>query len=117
MAKRPRSSSSKFIQVNEISDHKDLMPEPENLAILNVDDPNLLMQKLQNSFGSFVRKTRLQCHLTQTELGNLVGMGTPYISKIELGQKNLTLKTMCKLTLVMGHDLVISFKKINPEKK
>ncbi len=44
-------------------------------------------------------------------------MGTQYVSKVELEKKNFTLRTMRKLALVMEHDIVISFKKVNLSKK
>lgn len=64
-----------------------------------------LPTELQLVFGENLRKARLKCGLTQTELGERCGMGVAYVSKIELGQKNITLHTMQKLAEVVDHDV------------
>lgn len=117
MAKHSRSLRSKPNLLNDTGDHQNSTLEPDILSILNDEDPNLLTKELQKSFGKILRKTRIHLHLTQTELGELAGMGTQYVSKVELEKKNFTLRTMRKLALVMEHDIVISFKKVNLSKK
>jgi transcriptional regulator with XRE-family HTH domain len=55
--------------------------------------------------------------LTQTELGERAGMAVAYVSKVELGQKNLTLRTMQKLAEVVDHDVTNMLKRLSPEPK
>ena len=70
--------------------------------------------ELQIIFGENLRRARLKCGLTQTEVGDRCGMGVQYVSKVELGQKNLTLRTMQKLAEVVDHDVTKMLKRVAP---
>ena len=54
--------------------------------------PNILIQ-----FGKAVKKIRLQRHLSQGGLAKILGVHPTYISGIERGQRNMTLKNIQKL--------------------
>lgn len=58
--------------------------------------------------GSSIRQARLAKNLTQGQLGELVGVKAPQISKIESG-RNLTVATIVKVlrAMDMSADLVI----------
>jgi len=43
--------------------------------------------------------------MTQAEMAERSGVHVQYISKVELGQKNLTLGTMAKLAAAVGHSV------------
>ena len=51
--------------------------------------------------GEAIKRTRLEKHLTQEDLGKLVGVQKAQISRIENG-KNLTFSTVIKLFKAMG---------------
>jgi DNA-binding XRE family transcriptional regulator len=57
---------------------------------------------LQALFGERLRQARLAAGMTQAEMAERSGVHVHYVSKVELGQKNLTLGTMTKLAAVVG---------------
>jgi DNA-binding XRE family transcriptional regulator len=59
---------------------------------------------LQAIFGENVKVARLQCGLRQYELAERAGLPQQYLSLIELGQQNVTLKTVELLAEVLGQD-------------
>ena len=61
---------------------------------------------LQVTFGSNVSAARLAAGLTQHELAQRAGMSQQYLSRIELGQINLTLRSMSQLAAELGQDVV-----------
>lgn len=63
-----------------------------------------LKGKAFNSFfklGDLIRKARLEKGLSQHELAFKVGMRQPDISKIEKGEKNITMVTLFRLSRVL----------------
>ena len=59
---------------------------------------------LQAIFGENVRLARLQYGLRQYELAERTGLPQQYLSLIELGQQNVTLRTVELLAEVLGQD-------------
>lgn len=111
MAKHSRSLRSKPNLLNDTGDHQNSTLEPDILSILNDEDPNLLTKELQKSFGKILRKTRIHLHLTQTELGELAGMGTQYVSKVELEKRILLLERCVSLHLLWNTTLLFRLKR------
>ena len=71
----------------------------------NTPDEDDALVELQEGFGESVRLARKRHHLTQVELAEKCGMGQEEISRIERGQKNLTLRTMIRLASVLEGDV------------
>ena len=72
---------------------------------------------LQGIFGQNVRIARLKRGLTQVEVANATGMSLTYVSKIENGEKNVTLDTMKKLAVVLDFDLGRLFRQALPQEE
>jgi DNA-binding XRE family transcriptional regulator len=53
-------------------------------------------------FGENLKAARLKCGLKQSELAERTGLTQQYLSLIETGHQNLTLKTMMALAQVVG---------------
>jgi len=53
-------------------------------------------------FGKIIRQMRLEHDWTQLELAGEMDVDAAYISRIELGKKNLSLETILKLAKVFG---------------
>lgn len=51
--------------------------------------------------GNSIRQARLAKHLTQSQLGDLMGVNAPQISKIESG-RNLTISTIVRVLRALG---------------
>ncbi len=47
--------------------------------------------------GSLIRQTRLERHLTQEELGQIVGVGKSQISRLEKNAGNVSIQTITKI--------------------
>lgn len=47
--------------------------------------------------GEMIKQTRKERHLTQTELGQLIGVQKSQISRLERNTKNVTLETILKV--------------------
>ncbi len=60
---------------------------------------------LQVLFGERLRQARIAAGMTQAEMAERSGVHVHYVSKVELGQKNLTLGTMTKLAAVVGRSV------------
>ena len=60
-----------------------------------------------DKISSFIKSVRKSKKLTQTELGDLVGMKKAQIAKIENGYNNLNVKTLLKV--LRGLDVKLSF--------
>ena len=59
-------------------------------------------EDLQVVFGENLKAARLKCGLKQSELAERTGLTQQYLSLIEIGHQNLTLKTMMALAQVVG---------------
>ncbi|HVX21661.1 MAG TPA: helix-turn-helix transcriptional regulator [Acidimicrobiales bacterium] len=55
-------------------------------------------------FGNRVRALRQQKGLSQERLGELVGISKNYVSSVELGERNVGLRTI----LLLGHALGVA---------
>jgi HTH-type transcriptional regulator / antitoxin HipB len=62
-------------------------------------------EDLQTVFGDNLKAARLKAGLKQSELAQLTGMTQQYLSRIEAGQLNLTLRTMIELAKVLGQEV------------
>ena len=62
---------------------------------------------LQILFGENLRTARLIAGLSQAELATRSGLTQQYLSKIETGHKNVTLRTMAALAKVVGRDVSV----------
>ena len=54
--------------------------------------------------GEAIKEARIKQHLTQDELGALIGVQRAQICKIERGRHSLTLSTMGKVFRALGFD-------------
>jgi len=62
-------------------------------------------QKIKELFGKRVRGRRLALGLTQQELADRAGLHRSYIGEIELGRRNVTLKSAAKIAKVLQVDV------------
>jgi transcriptional regulator with XRE-family HTH domain len=62
---------------------------------------------LQILFGENLRTARLIAGLSQAELATRSGLTQQYLSKIETGHKNVTLRTMAALAKVVGREVSV----------
>lgn len=60
---------------------------------------------LQAIFGQNLKIARLKREMTLVELAEAAGMQFSYVSRIENGEKNVTLDTMKRLAAVVGLDV------------
>jgi transcriptional regulator with XRE-family HTH domain len=60
---------------------------------------------LLKGIGSRIQKIRANRGITQDELGEKVGLNPKYISAIECGQRNITIKTLAKIADGLGVEL------------
>lgn len=60
---------------------------------------------LQILFGERLRQARTEAGMTQAEVAERSGVHVHYVSRVELGQRNLTLSTMAKLAAVVGRSV------------
>ncbi|OJW26448.1 MAG: hypothetical protein BGO51_13620 [Rhodospirillales bacterium 69-11] len=62
--------------------------------------------ELQKVFGANLRAARINAGLKQAEVARLTGLTQQYLSFIENGQANLTIRTMAILAEVVGRNLL-----------
>jgi DNA-binding XRE family transcriptional regulator len=62
--------------------------------------------EFQRIFGINLKAARLKCNLKQSEVAALTGLTQQYLSLIEAGQQNVTIKTMALLAKVVDHNLI-----------
>jgi transcriptional regulator with XRE-family HTH domain len=55
-------------------------------------------------FGEQVKGLRIKKHLSQEGLANKAGVHRTYIGMIERGEKNITIKNICKIANALGVD-------------
>jgi DNA-binding XRE family transcriptional regulator len=68
-------------------------------------------EEFQQVFGKNLRAARLKASLKQSEVAVLTGLTQQYLSLIEAGQQNITLKTMILLAEVVDSDLLDMLKR------
>ena len=62
--------------------------------------------QFQRIFGVNLKEARLKSNLKQSDVAALTGLTQQYLSLIEAGQQNVTIKTMALLAKVVDHDLL-----------
>lgn len=62
--------------------------------------------EFQSRFGTNFKEARLQANLKQSDVAAMTRLTQQYLSLIEAGQQNLTIKTMALLALVVHRDLL-----------
>ncbi|GAB4007134.1 hypothetical protein GCM10028808_10430 [Spirosoma migulaei] len=67
------------------------------------------MSELKKLIGSKILEARKAKGLTQTELGELLGVSKVTINGYEAGKQNLTLETLERITKALGVKLRIEF--------
>lgn len=68
-------------------------------------------QAISEAIGRTVRGLRVARGLTQEALALRVGMGWRHLQKIEAGEVNLTLRTLCRFASVLEVDISVFFGK------
>lgn len=75
-------------------------------------DPTVLskgeksQEEFQVLFGRNLKAARLKSGLKQSEVAALTGLTQQYLSLIEAGQQNVTVRTMALLAKVVDHDII-----------
>jgi transcriptional regulator with XRE-family HTH domain len=69
------------------------------------------------AFGKALRKLRLANNLTQEQLGFEAGLRRTHISSLELAEKDPSLRTIQKLSLVFGIPLSRFMQEVEKEQK
>jgi DNA-binding XRE family transcriptional regulator len=62
--------------------------------------------ELQRIFGVNLKEARLKSALKQSDVATMTGLTQQYLSLIEAGQQNVTIKTMALLAKVVDHSLI-----------
>lgn len=62
--------------------------------------------EFQRIFGINLKAARLKANLKQSDVAAMTGLTQQYLSLIEAGQQNVTIKTMALLAKVVDHDLI-----------
>lgn len=86
--------------------------EPSESKHRQHPDPNILskgeksQEEFQVLFGRNLKAARLKSGLKQSEVAALTGLTQQYLSLIEAGQQNVTVRTMALLAKVVDHDII-----------
>jgi DNA-binding XRE family transcriptional regulator len=83
-----------------IEDKHRRVPDPDILA-----KEEKLREEFQAVFGQHLKVARLKAGLKQSDVADRTGMTQQYLSFIEAGQQNITLKTMILLAEVVDRDI------------
>lgn len=79
---------------------------PKKRAPRQLPTAELPPDDLQAIFGQNLKIARLKRGMTLAELSEAAEMNQSYLSKVENGERNITLATMKKLAAVVGCDVV-----------
>ncbi len=60
------------------------------------------MEDYQKIIGERIRTYRKAAGMSQNDLAQKVGMHYAYIGQVERGEKNMTIKTLCKISEALG---------------
>jgi DNA-binding XRE family transcriptional regulator len=63
--------------------------------------------------GEMIKKLRKEHHLTQEELGRMVGVNKSQISKLERNTKNVTIATILKIFKALKTNVKFSLKRMD----
>jgi DNA-binding XRE family transcriptional regulator len=83
-----------------IEDRHRRIPDP---AILAKEEK--IREEFQAVFGQHLKAARLKAGLKQSDVAARTGLTQQYLSLIEAGQQNITLKTMILLAEVVDRDI------------
>jgi y4mF family transcriptional regulator len=64
--------------------------------------------------GKTIRKRRKDLRITQPDLSELAGISVNTVYKIESGEANPTLDVLHKIADVLGMELILEIKDLNP---
>ena len=67
------------------------------------------MKDIKERVGQRIREARKDKGLTQSELGNILGVSKVTVNRYETGGQNLTLETLEKITKALDKELKIDF--------
>jgi transcriptional regulator with XRE-family HTH domain len=70
----------------------------------------LIPMTLQRRLGKNIRRVRKLKNLTQAQLGERLGFEQTYVSRIELGKRNISTETIQKIIQAMDIDAEDLFK-------
>ena len=101
MPATPRSEASPALSRSITSGHHD---EQRKAAIptQSAASDNEAPDELQILFGANLKAARVKANLSQYELAAQTGLTQQYLSRIEKGRKNVTIRTMSTLSKVLG---------------
>ena len=68
--------------------------------------------EFQRIFGLNLKAAGLKSNLKQSDVAAITGLTQQYLSLIEAGQQNVTIKTMALLAKVVDHDLIDLLKQV-----
>jgi transcriptional regulator with XRE-family HTH domain len=68
-------------------------------------------------FGNRLREIRTQKNISQERLAELAGLDRTYVSKIERGQRNISLEVAARLARALDIDIRGFFTKINEDQR
>ena len=71
-----------------------------------------MSNRLQNRIGKRIRDIRISKGVSQSQLALMTSMTKSYMSEIEAGKKNLTLRTLQKIATSLGITLEDIFRGI-----
>ncbi len=63
--------------------------------------------------GEMIKKVRQEKHMTQEELGKLVGVNKSQISKLERNTKNVTISTILKIFRALKKNIKFSIEELD----
>ncbi len=69
------------------------------------------MESIQN-IGHIIQQRRDHMRITQQELADMADIGINTLYKIETGQANPTLKSLQKITDILGMEITLQIKKV-----
>jgi transcriptional regulator with XRE-family HTH domain len=62
-------------------------------------------KKVRKALGNTIRAYRKSMGISQEKLAELADVHLNYIGKIERGEQNITINSLCRLATVFGHPL------------
>ena len=64
------------------------------------------MQSLHLTIPKLIKRIRVEKSITQEELAHLAGLDRTYVSGVERGVRNITLKTLDRLLVALGVGII-----------
>jgi transcriptional regulator with XRE-family HTH domain len=91
--------------------------DPASLMARKPPPAEVCPADLRPVFGANLRAARKALGLTQTDIGEKVGLQKQYIGQVELGRKNLSLSTMQSLAAAVGLEVSVMLERKHRPKK